>query len=139
MSKTSRLSQTHALIQESRLYIESRFQFVNKKPLIDCLVYEMFFINELKPTLSVQSDSIRAKVFNQLFTSFFFVCFYCLFTPAKKFLNLFKKILKFLILLTCISIFIIWRRVFYWELNHSQLPYATSSGTRVAYFPLSPL
>ena len=30
----------------------------------DCLVYEMFFINELKPTLNVQSDSIRAKVFN---------------------------------------------------------------------------
>ena len=30
----------------------------------DCLVYEMFFINELKPTLNVQSDSIRARVFN---------------------------------------------------------------------------
>ena len=30
----------------------------------DCLVYEMFFIHELKPTLNVQSDSIRAKVFN---------------------------------------------------------------------------
>ena len=30
---------------------------------------------------------------------------------------------------------IIWRRVFYWDLNHSQIPYATSSGTRVAYFP----
>ena len=27
----------------------------------DGLVYEMFFINELKPTLNVQSDSIRAK------------------------------------------------------------------------------
>ena len=26
----------------------------------DCLVYEMFFINELKLTLNVQSDSIRA-------------------------------------------------------------------------------
>jgi len=30
----------------------------------DCLVYEMFFILELRPTLNVQSDSIRAKVFN---------------------------------------------------------------------------
>ena len=30
---------------------------------------------------------------------------------------------------------IIQTRVFYWELNHSQIPYATSSGTRVAYFP----
>ena len=26
--------------------------------------YEMFFIHELRPTLNVQSDSIRAKVFN---------------------------------------------------------------------------
>ena len=25
----------------------------------DCLVYEMFFINELRPSLNVQSDSIR--------------------------------------------------------------------------------
>ena len=38
-------------------------------------------------------------------------------------------------LLYYLYIFIIWRRVFYWELNHSQIPYATSSGTRVAYFP----
>ena len=30
----------------------------------DCLVYEMFFIGELRPTLNVQSDSIRAKIFN---------------------------------------------------------------------------
>ena len=30
----------------------------------DWLVYEMFFIHELRPTLNVQSDSIRAKVFN---------------------------------------------------------------------------
>ena len=30
----------------------------------DCLIYEMFFfINELRPSLDVQSDSIRAKVF----------------------------------------------------------------------------
>ena len=29
----------------------------------DCLVYEMFFINELRPSLIVQSDSICAKVF----------------------------------------------------------------------------
>ena len=25
--------------------------------------------------------------------------------------------------------------MFYWELNHSEIPYATPSGTRVAYFP----
>ena len=29
----------------------------------DCLVYEMLFIRSLKPNLSVQADSIRAKVF----------------------------------------------------------------------------
>ena len=28
----------------------------------DCLVYEMFFIHELRPTLDVQSDSVHAKV-----------------------------------------------------------------------------
>ena len=39
-----------------------RFNEVREQ--IDCLVYETFFINELKPTLNVQSDSIRAKVFN---------------------------------------------------------------------------
>ena len=34
---------------------------------------------------------------------------------------------------------IIWTRVFYWELNHSKIPYATPSGTRVAYFPYDTL
>ena len=29
----------------------------------NCLVNEMLFIRDLKPTLNVQSDSIRAKVF----------------------------------------------------------------------------
>ncbi|KAL9955814.1 hypothetical protein ACROYT_G037197 [Oculina patagonica] len=29
----------------------------------DCLIYEMFFIKELKPTLNKQCDSIRAKLF----------------------------------------------------------------------------
>ena len=29
----------------------------------DCLIYEMFFINELRPNFNVQRDSIRAKVF----------------------------------------------------------------------------
>ena len=29
----------------------------------DCLVNEMLFIRDLKPTLNVQNDSIRAKVF----------------------------------------------------------------------------
>ena len=36
-------------------------KYTNK---FDYIVYEMFFIHELRPTLNVQSDSIRAKVFN---------------------------------------------------------------------------
>jgi len=34
------------------------------KNKFDCLIFEMFFINEPRPSLNVQSDSIRAKVFN---------------------------------------------------------------------------
>ena len=30
---------------------------------LDCLVYEMLLIKELKPSLNVQLDSIRAKLF----------------------------------------------------------------------------
>ena len=30
----------------------------------DCLIKEMLFIRKLKPSLNVQADSIRAKVFN---------------------------------------------------------------------------
>ena len=33
------------------------------KTKFDCLVAEMFLIKEIKPSLNVQSDSIRAKVF----------------------------------------------------------------------------
>ena len=36
----------------------------------DCLIYEMFFIQKLRPTLIVQSHSIRAKVFNYLLLAF---------------------------------------------------------------------
>jgi len=33
------------------------------KNKFDCLIYKMFFIHALRPSLNVQSDSIRAKVF----------------------------------------------------------------------------
>ena len=33
------------------------------KTRFDCLVYEMLFIKELKPSLNVQSDSLKAKLF----------------------------------------------------------------------------
>ena len=45
--------------------LTNNFRVLVKCPKkFDCLIYEMFFINELRPTLNVQSDSIRAKVFN---------------------------------------------------------------------------
>ena len=33
------------------------------KSKFDSLIYEMFLINELRPSFNVQSDSIRAEVF----------------------------------------------------------------------------
>ena len=33
------------------------------KSKFDCLICEVFLINELRPSLKAQSDSIRAKVF----------------------------------------------------------------------------
>ena len=42
----------------------NNFSILKKcKSKFGCLVFEMFFINELRPSLNVQSDSIRAKVF----------------------------------------------------------------------------
>ena len=44
--------------------LEKNFSILKKcKSKFDCLVFEMFFINELKPSLNVQSDSLRAKAF----------------------------------------------------------------------------
>ena len=41
-----------------------RFEVLKKcKNKFDCLVFKMLFIRTLKPSLNVQSDSIRAKVF----------------------------------------------------------------------------
>ena len=44
--------------------ISLRFKILRKcQNKFDCLIYEMLFIKELKPTLNTQSDSIRAKLF----------------------------------------------------------------------------
>ena len=54
--------------------------FIKKyKSNFDCLVFEMFVINELRTSLNVQSDSLRAKVLNCSFNwillfLFFFFC-----------------------------------------------------------------
>ena len=43
---------------------EERFKVLKRcKGKFDCRIYEMLFINEIKPTLNTQSDSIRSKVF----------------------------------------------------------------------------
>ena len=40
------------------------FKIVRKcQNKLDCLIFEMLFIKELKPTLDKQCDSIRAKLF----------------------------------------------------------------------------
>ena len=44
--------------------LEKNFSILKKcKSKFDCLVFAMVFIYELRPSLHVQSDSIRAKVF----------------------------------------------------------------------------
>ena len=53
-------------------HITSAVNFLQYQNKSDCLLYEMFFIQELRPTLKMQSDSIRAKVFNQVFHFYLF-------------------------------------------------------------------
>ena len=44
--------------------LEDRFTILRKcKTKLDCLIYEMLYIRDLKPNLNTQSDSIRAKLF----------------------------------------------------------------------------
>ena len=44
--------------------ISLRFKILLKcQNKLDCLIYKILFIKELKPTLNTQSDSIRAKLF----------------------------------------------------------------------------
>ena len=44
--------------------LSNNFSILKKcKSKFDCLVFQMFFINELRPSLNVQSDSLRAKAF----------------------------------------------------------------------------
>ena len=44
--------------------IEKSFKVLRKcRGKYECLLYEMLFIKELKPSLNKQSDSIRSKLF----------------------------------------------------------------------------
>ena len=44
----------------------------------DCLVYEMLYIKDIKPSLNTQADSIRAKLFTWHFRTFFFLILFSL-------------------------------------------------------------
>ena len=49
---------------DKNLLNEGQFRVLKKcRGKFDCLVYEMLFIQELKPSLNTQSDSISAKLF----------------------------------------------------------------------------
>ena len=49
---------------DKNLLNEGQFRVLKKcHGKFDCLVYEMLFIQELKPSLNTQSDSISAKLF----------------------------------------------------------------------------
>ena len=49
---------------DKNLLNEGQFRVLKKcHEKFDCLVYEMLFIKELRPSLNTQSDSINAKVF----------------------------------------------------------------------------
>ncbi len=46
------------------LTITDNFSVLRKcRNKLECLIYEMLYIKDLKPSLNVQSDSIRAKLF----------------------------------------------------------------------------
>ena len=52
--------------------LEDRFTILRKyKTKLDCLIYEMLYIRDLKPNLNTQSDSIRAKLIILQLTRFF--------------------------------------------------------------------
>ena len=47
-----------------RAKIDRLFKVLKKcRSKFDCLIYEMLFIKDIKPSLNTQSDSIRAKLF----------------------------------------------------------------------------
>ena len=49
---------------DKNLLNEAQFRILKKcHGKFDCLVYEMLFIKELRPSLNAQSDSISAKLF----------------------------------------------------------------------------
>ncbi|XP_068737533.1 uncharacterized protein [Montipora capricornis] len=73
----------------------------------DCLIFEMFFIKELKPTLNKQSDSIRAKPFVQNNSCYdYFILFHCIF------LTLFNILYHILAFATCLLFFNLFQHIY---------------------------
>ena len=72
---------------------DSQFKVLKKcRSKFDCLIYEMLFIQKIKPNLNVQSDSVRAKLFVWHFLSFAFVFLFVVqFSHAW---NIFKNVYK---------------------------------------------
>ena len=99
LKNTTFLHQLASIFTTNILWLQRILQrtLVKCTNKFDCLVYEMSFIHELRPTLNVQSDSIHVQVFNLFLISFslvfFFVCLCCLFTPANFIQNFYTSYL----------------------------------------------
>ena len=59
-----RISEHRYSARNNRGKIDHLFKVLRKcKSKFDCLVYEMLYIKDIKPSLNTQADSIRAKLF----------------------------------------------------------------------------
>ena len=53
-----------SVVGNNRRKIDHLFKVLRKcKSKFDCLIYEMLYIKDIKPSLNTQADSIRAKLF----------------------------------------------------------------------------
>ena len=60
----SHLKEQHDIAPDDIAQFFKIFKILKKcQSKFDCLIFEMFFIKELKPSLNKQCDSIRAKLF----------------------------------------------------------------------------
>ena len=58
------LTHRNAINYSKPPFLSEQFHVLTKgSNKFDCLIKEMLFIRKLKPSLNVQADSIRAKVF----------------------------------------------------------------------------
>ena len=63
--KNSAIGRQSVAHGNNNLLRENQFTVLRKcQSKFDCLVFEMLFIKKLKPNLNIQTDSIRAKLFD---------------------------------------------------------------------------